>query len=628
VGKRRKKGEKNTKEKQPKDKKTIKTYFQDFKGISKAGYLLVKYVFKKTPLYTSVYTVSAILLAISPFVSIWINSKIIDELIKVATSGDMNTQLLFTYIGLSVLISIVDSLFGSVNSITDVNMWFEVGKGLDFDVVRKIAYLDLEHYDTPETNDKLNKVKQNMRSRPQQFLSHFFYFIQEVVAVISALWIFLFFSPLIIIIIVVTSLPLLTINLVYGRRIWGIWDAKGGINRDYSWSRSYLMRERSLMELRISKAREFLLKRLENLYDLFQKEEMKLQSKRLSTQYFAHIFGLIGRTAGYLIIVFAVIGSEITVGQFSFYTGTLWRLQRSFRGILRRISRMYENGLFLVDMYEFLGFEKKIINGHTKLPKEEAPFKIDIKNVSFHYPSSEKSKDKIYALKNLSLKIDPGEHVAIVGENGAGKTTLLKLLLRFYDPTKGHISINGVDAREIDLDSWYSEVGVLFQSYNFYHFTARENIGIGDPMRIEDLEGVIEASKQAKAHDFIEKYANRYDQILNKSFEDGITPSVGQRQRIALARAFFKNPSILILDEPTSAIDPKAEYEIFERLFEFAQDKTVIIISHRFSTVRNASRIVVLDEGSIVEEGTHEELMKIKGGKYQNAFELQSKGYK
>jgi len=339
-----KKPEPNTQ--QEEDKKSIKTYLKDFKAVSKAGYLLVRYVIKKSPVYTSLYIATNILLAISPFVSIWANSKIIDELIKVSTSGDKNTQLLFTYIGLSVLISVVDNLFGSINSITDVNMWFEVGKGLDFDVVRKIAYLDLEHYDTPETNDKLNKVKRNMRSRPQQFISHFFYFIQEIVAVISALWIFLFFSPLIIIIVVITSLPLLAINLVYGKRVWGIWDAKGDVSRDYSWSRSYLMRERSL-----------------------------------------------------------IIGAKITVGQFNFYTSTLWRLQRNFRGILRRISRMYENGLFLVDMYEFLAFEKKIVNGHIKLPKKEAPFKIDIKNMSFHYPTSEKSKDKIYALKKLSLKI-------------------------------------------------------------------------------------------------------------------------------------------------------------------------------------------------------------------------------
>ena len=283
---------------------------------------------------------------------------------------------------------------------------------------------------------------------------------------------------------------------------------------------------------------------------------------------------------------------------------------------------LYEFGLYIVDIFDFFDLENDIKNGTICLKDTNSPPEIKFENISFKYPNTDK-----FIFKNFSLDIQPSEHIAIVGENGAGKTTLIKLLMRFYDLDKGRILMNGIDLKELDIDTWYKMVGTLFQDYNFYHFDAKTNIGIGNISNIKEMEKIVEAAKASGAHEFIDKYDKKYKTPLSKQFKGGINPSKGQKQKVALARAFFKDAPMLVLDEPTSSIDPKAEFEIFEKLFDFAKDKSVVIISHRFSTVRNASRIVVLHNGKIIEQGAHEKLVKIKNGEYKKAFELQKKGY-
>ena len=230
-------------------------------------------------------------------------------------------------------------------------------------------------------------------------------------------------------------------------------------------------------------------------------------------------------------------------------------------------------------------------------------------------------------MKDFNLSIKNGEKIALVGENGAGKTTLIKLLLRFYDVTDGEILVNGINIKNINLEKWYSEIGALFQDFIKYQFTFKENVYFGDQKQINNLELLKDAIKKSGADEYLKDLPNKFNQIIGKMFKDGIDLSGGQWQKLALARAFFKNAPILILDEPTSAIDAKAEYEIFQRVQELQKDKTVIIISHRFSTVRNADKILVLNEGAIIEEGSHETLMKMKG-LYAELFNIQAKGYR
>jgi ATP-binding cassette subfamily B protein len=317
-----------------------------------------------------------------------------------------------------------------------------------------------------------------------------------------------------------------------------------------------------------------------------------------------------------------VLQKVISIGETTFYLSSVKNFYGGISRVLSNVILLRDIVLKEKEVYEFFNLKPVIKDGEIKLERLLTPPSIEIKNITFHYPNS---KRKIF--KDFSLKIDSGEKVAIVGENGAGKSTLVKLLCRIYDPQEGEILINGINLKDLKLNDWYKNVGVLFQEYNFYgSFTVEENIYMGKTVKSIDKERIIESAKNADAHNFIMKYKKGYQTLMNTRFEGGIKPSTGQKQKIAIARFFYRNAPLAIFDEPTSAIDADAEYRIFNRIYNFFDNKTVVIISHRFSTVRNADRIIVIKDGVIVEQGDHKELIE-KKGVYANNFRKQAEGY-
>lgn len=293
-------------------------------------------------------------------------------------------------------------------------------------------------------------------------------------------------------------------------------------------------------------------------------------------------------------------------------------------GMLDHYSSINMRNKYIEKYFDFMTLQRTIHSPKEPMPLPSLPLPpvIEFKHVSFQYPDN-----KRYILKDFNLTIKSGEKIAFVGENGVGKTTLIKLLLRFYDVTDGEITINGINIKHVNLDKWYVYIGALFQDFIKYQFTFKDNVYFGDQKQTNNIELLKDAIAKSGANEFVKNLPDKYDQTVGKMFQDGIDLSGGQWQKLALARAFFKNAPILVLDEPTSAIDAKAEYEIFQHVQELQKDKTVIIISHRFSTVRNADRILVLDEGKIIEEGNHGVLMK-KKGLYAELFNIQAQGYK
>jgi ATP-binding cassette subfamily B protein len=352
-------------------------------------------------------------------------------------------------------------------------------------------------------------------------------------------------------------------------------------------------------------------------------EEKKNEKKKLLSQLLVLCFSQTVIAFAIVYFTIQVVKGNLLIGTLAFILASVGDLRQSLSGLFSNLGRQYQDSLFVTDIFKLLDLkttvekpEKGIVLDPNKTPE------IAFENVTFSYPGT-----KTEVLKNFSLKIVPGEKIALVGINGAGKTTFVKLLCRFYDPDEGRITIDGHDLKELDLESWYSQLGAIFQDYARYHFIVKEAIAVGRTGTASSLEKVKEAAQASEADVFIEEWEKKYEQMLGKEFTEGVEPSIGQWQKLALARTFYRAPSVLILDEPTSSIDAAAEAKIFEKLENLPKDRTVILISHRFSTVRQADKIGVVEEGELKELGTHEDLLKLNGT-YAHLFNLQAKGYK
>src|SRR6266496_6273562 len=348
--------------------------------------------------------------------------------------------------------------------------------------------------------------------------------------------------------------------------------------------------------------------------DLY-KQDKKLLLRRYFTNFAWSGLTIVANSAIYFYIALQAVLGRISLGGLTLYTQTAVQVGQNFQGLLNGISSTYENTLYVNTLFEFLEYSPRIVSPTNPSPLDSTVeikgLDIEFRDVSFTYPG--KDPEMQAALKHVSFSIRAGEAIALVGRNGAGKTTLVKLLTRLYEPDEGEILIGGRNIKEYDLKELREQVGVIFQDYVNYYMTAQENIGVGNVDKIEQRELVVSAARRSGANAVIERLPQGYDTMLGRWFKDlkeSTQLSGGEWQKVALARAFMRDARILILDEPTSALDAQAEYEVFERLGELSKDRTAVYISHRFSTVRRADRILFLEEGRLVEEGTHRELMK------------------
>jgi ATP-binding cassette subfamily B protein len=353
------------------------------------------------------------------------------------------------------------------------------------------------------------------------------------------------------------------------------------------------------------------------------KERLAIATGRSFSYFFAQATAGILVFAIFAYIIYQTIQGVLLLGDLVLYYQALQRGQNNLRGLLTSISGLYEDNLFLANLYEFLDLKPKVVEpAHPKLMPRPMQSGMVFDRVSFQYPDTTRQ-----TLKDINLAVRPGETIALVGENGSGKTTLIKLLCRLYDPTSGSITVDGIDLSQFKIADLRRQIGVIFQDYAKYYFTAEENIRLGNIDIPKGHENIVAAARRSGADEVITRLPKGYDTILGKLFDQGEELSIGQWQKVALARAFLRDSQVIVLDEPTSAMDPKAEYEVFKKFRELIKDQAAILITHRLATVRMADRIYVMDRGSIVESGTHEELMQLKGT-YAHLFEIQARNYR
>lgn len=563
-----------------------------------------------------------LIVSTAPFLQSGSRGLLINELIKLAGSGGVSSYL-FILVGILILATLIPSILFTIQNYLSKLFWFFLEEKFETLVIHKKGEIDVAIHEDPQQKDLLNKVSEDGTWRVQNFVDRQFYIFQNVIEVIIASIILIFSQWWVFLIILIGTLPELIAEVVYGRMVWGIHTGRAETKRKYWELHSHFNSLPSLVELKLFQNTQHFLSTIKELFRNFQLEEKKNEKKKLIHQLIVLCFSQLVIAFAIVYFVLQVVKGNLLIGTLTFILASIGDLRQSLSGLFSNLGRQYQDSLFVTDIFRFLNL-KPIIKKPEKgivLNSRQTP-EIAFEHVTFSYPGTKKT-----VLKDFSLKIAPGEKIALVGINGAGKTTFVKLLCRFYDPDEGRITIDGHDLKEIDLESWYNQLGAIFQDYARYHFIVKEAIAVGRTGVASSLEKVKEAAKASEADTFIEEWEKKYEQMLGKEFTEGTEPSIGQWQKLALARTFYRDPRILILDEPTSSIDAEAEAKIFEKLELLPKDRTVILISHRFSTVRQADKIGVVEEGGLKELGTHEDLLKLNGT-YANLFTLQAKGYK
>jgi len=565
---------------------------------------------------------SALVPSIIPFVNAYIYKLVIDAVIaglSDPTAIDMQ-HIVLLLVSRIVTYFLQDAAF-STQSYVERLLCTRFPIYLNKKLFGHISELDIEQFEDPVFRDQLEQVKDSWY-RPQNLITGLFFALQSFFQLLIAFIAMLTLNWMLVLPIALIAIPEFLYRLYESKSSWSIWDWHSPRKKRYSYLSNLLQDSKSIKEMRIFRLAPIFVKETTKVQEDFYKD-----NKRLSTR--AYIFRLIfnalstvvfvGIEAYVIILAFA---RRVTVGDISFYTQVVSNFQNGLGGLLRNVNDVFEASLYVKSTFDVLDATPSITSPQkAKILNEENAPSIKFDHVSFRYPDTQQS-----VLHDFCLEIKPKEKIAFVGENGAGKTTIVKLLARFYDPTDGRILVNGIDLCELDLEHCHRQLAVLFQDFNRYEDTAKKNIYFGNVLRGMDMQAIERAATDAGANTVIDALDNGYDQMLGHMFESGEELSVGQWQKIALARAYFRNAPVLILDEPTAAIDAKAEAEIFRRVEKLSKDKTVILISHRFSTVRMADRIVVINEGKLFEQGSHEELMKQKGV-YAELFSLQAKGY-
>jgi ATP-binding cassette, subfamily B, bacterial len=565
-------------------------------------------------------------LALLPAAIAWVGKLIVDGVVLAARSGaagdrDRVLWLVAGEAGLMALQMAGGRLVGLRRELLRASL----GNLVNERILEKALRLELRHFEDSDVYDKMQNARREASSRPISLAMQTLAIAQHTVTLAALSGLLLRISPVSVLVIVAASVPAFLAEARLSGESFRVWTWRAPEGRRLNYLEWILTRDSHVKEVKLYGLGPLVLGRYRDLFRKFFDEDRRIAIRRLRA---GIVFGLVSLGAFYgmfALMAARAARSGITLGDLTLYIGVFRQGQAAVQSVLAAVGGLYEDALFMSNLFAYLniptgGEAPRALPARTLA--RGRPHVLELRNVSFRYPG------KIdWALRDLSLTLAPGEKLGLVGENGAGKSTLVKLLLRLYDPTEGEILYGGVDLRDLDPQDLRARVGAVFQDFVRYQFTAGENIGLGNPGSVEDRGRIAAAAERGGADSVISSLPKGYDTVLGGWFEAGHEISAGQWQKLAVARAFMRDEAeVLILDEPTAAIDAEGEHELFGRFQALAADRTAIVISHRFSTVRIADRIAVLHGGRLEELGSHRELMA-RDGRYAHLFNLQARGY-
>jgi len=601
----------------PKEKQSLKNQFSALRHLPR----LFKMIWAASKWMTLGNVMLRLVKSVIPLAMLYVGKEIIDEVVLLTQGDEADTNFLWLMVGVEFGLAIASEVLNRAIILLNSLLGDLFANKTSEELMRHAAKLDLYQFENAAFYDKLERARRQTRGRTALMLQVLAQ-VQDMVTIFSLGAGLVVFNPWLILILVLAVIPSFIAESYFNQRTYSLTYSWTPERRELDYLRYIGASNETAKEVKIFNLADFLANRFADVSHRYYMANRSLSLKRSVWGTALSILGTLAYYGAYVFIIIQTISGTITIGTLTFLSGSFKRMQNALEGVLMRFSQIAEGALYLEDLFDFFAIQPDITSKPNSLPfPEKLQQGFTFENVSFKYPESER-----WAIRHLSFHVNAGEKLALVGENGAGKTTLVKLLARLYEPTEGRILIDGVDIRDYNLASLRSNIGIIFQDYIRFQMKASENIAVGNIEKLQEAIAIEESAQKSLADSVIENLPERYDQLLGKRFENGMELSGGQWQKVALARAYMRDAQLLILDEPTSALDARAEHEVFVRFSELIAGKTAVLISHRFSTVRMADRILFLENGRLLELGSHETLLA-QNGKYAELFKLQAKGY-
>ena len=571
--------------------------------------------------------------AVLPVAALWFGKLIIDEVVRLsalsdgpatlsgwATSGEIT--LLAVYVGAEFALAVLSDLLSRIGGLVDSLLSERLTMSTSIRLMEHAATLDLEDFEDAEFQDRLERARRQSSGR-MPLLSQLMGQIQDVLTVVTFAGGLVVFNPWLIVLLLVALIPAFLGEAHFNAQSYTLDFRRTPERRELDYVRQTAASAETAKEVKIFGLNAFLIDRFRVLSQSFYASNRQIAQQRALWGAVFTSVGTVGYYLAYAWIIGSTLTGTLTIGDLTFLAGSFRRLRTLLEGLLVSFSSTAAQALYLDDLFGFFEVTAEIRSPATPLPMP-VPIRrgFVFEDVGFRYPGAER-----WAVRHLSFTLQAGETLALVGENGAGKTTLVKLLTRLYDPDEGRITLDGRDLRDYDLDALRGAMGVIFQDFVRYNLTAGDNIAVGRIAARDDHARIERAASSSLADAVINGLPQKYDQMIGKRFRNGVELSGGEWQKVAIARAYMRDAQVLVLDEPTAALDARSEFEVFQRFKELSAGKTAVLISHRFSSVRMADRILVLSGGKVEASGTHAELLAQKG-RYAELFELQASGYR